>query len=206
METQLISNKQQLIDKALHSALDYREYSDQMTHFFETKSTSGSDQSESLIDYTALNYRRMKRLDKTIKLNENQIKELQKTTNDITWLVITEAWCGDAAQVLPVLNKMAEANQNITLKLVYRDEHPQLMDLFLTNGARSIAKLIALDSNNKVLYTWGPRPSEATKMVIDFKAKNGSLTPEFKQDLQMWYNKNKGLGVIEDQLQLLDSL
>lgn len=206
MKTELISNKQQHIENALNSAINYKAYSEQMTHFFESKSTSGADQSEGLIEYTALNYQRMKRLDKTIKVDDTQIKELQKLNKEIIWLVITEAWCGDAAQVIPFLNKMAEATKTIKIKLVYRDEHPQLMDLFLTNGARSIPKLIAIDRNHNILYTWGPRPSEATKMVNDFKIKNGGLTPQFKQDLQIWYNKNKGHGVIQDQLQLLNKL
>lgn len=204
METQQISNKQLLISKALDSAINYRVYSEQIIQFFETKSTSGPDQSEPLVAYTALNYSRMKRLDKTIKVDENQIIKLQKLNHKVTWLVLTEAWCGDAAQALPVLNKMAEASQNITLNLVYRDEHLELMDAFLTNGGRSIPKLIALGENNKVLYVWGPRPSEATKMVADFKLNNGNLTPEFKQDLQLWYNKNKGMGIINDHLDLLN--
>lgn len=204
MEAELISNKQQQIENALNSAINYKVYSEQMTHFFESKSTSGADQTEGLIGYTALNYQRMKRLDKTIKVDDTQIKEFQKLNKEINWLIITEAWCGDAAQVIPVLNKIAEATKTIKIKLVYRDEHPQLMDLFLTNGARSIPKLIALDRNQNILYTWGPRPAEATKMVNDFKIKNGSLTTQFKQDLQIWYNKNKGQGVIQDQLLLLN--
>ncbi len=204
MEAELISNKQQQIENALNSAINYKVYSEQMTHFFESKSTSGADQSEGLIEYTALNYQRMKRLDKTIKVDDTQIKEFQKLNKEINWLIITEAWCGDAAQVIPVLNKIAEATKTIKIKLAYRDEHPQLMDLFLTNGARSIPKLIALDRNQNILYTWGPRPAEATKMVNDFKIKNGSLTTQFKQDLQIWYNKNKGQGVIQDQLLLLN--
>jgi hypothetical protein len=72
------------------------------------------------------------------------------------------------------------------------------MDLFLTNGGRSIPKLIALDKENNVIDSWGPRPSVATKMVADFKEKNGVLDPEFKQDLQVWYNKDKGQSVQED--------
>lgn len=206
METQLISNKQQFISKVLDSAINYKVYSKQMTHFFEYNGTSGPDQSEGLIEYTALNYQRMKRLDKTIKVDDSFLEKLNNPDKKITWLIITEAWCGDAAQVIPVLNKIAEATPNISLKLVYRDEHPELMDAFLTNGARSIPKLIALNKNCEILYTWGPRPAEASKMVADFKLKTGSLTPEFKQDLQMWYNKNKGMSIISDQLLLLNAI
>lgn len=146
----------------------------------------------------------MKRLDKTIKISDETTAKIQNLKTPQTWLVLTEGWCGDAAQNLPVINKLAELNTNINLKIVLRDDHLQLMDQFLTNGGRSIPKLIMLDSENKVLNTWGPRPTIATKMVVDYKEKNGSLDAEFKQDLQVWYNKNKGQSVQEDFVKLIE--
>ena len=78
------------------------------------------------------------------------------------------------------------------------------MDAFLTNGGRAIPKLIMVDNEtNEVKNTFGPRPSQATQMVIDYKTEHGILTPEFKEDLQRWYNKNKGQNVIEDLVNLL---
>tara|TARA_R110000850_G_scaffold190308_2_gene316169 strand:- start:8652 stop:9278 length:627 start_codon:yes stop_codon:yes gene_type:complete len=206
METQTVTIIEDIIKEALNSSISYSAYSEQMLDFSENRRTSGPEQTEALIGYTELNYRRMKRLDKTIRIDEKSLHEFLNIQKSITWLVITEAWCGDAAQVLPVLNKIAEATPKITLKLVYRDEHPELIDMFLTAGSRSIPKLIALNENDRVLYTWGPRPTEAAKMVVDFKNLNGLLTPDFKQDLQLWYNKDKGLNIIADQLALLNQL
>jgi hypothetical protein len=91
------------------------------------------------------------------------------------------------------------------MKFVLRDENLELMDLFLTNGGRSIPKLIALDKNNNVLKTWGPRPSFANKMVTEYKAKNGNLDAQFKQDLQVWYNKDKGKSTQEDFIAFVKS-
>jgi len=96
-------------------------------------------------------------------------------------------------------------NDKIQLKLVLRDENLALMDLFLTNNGRSIPKLIVLDNQLNVLNTWGPRPSFATKMVNDYKVKHGSLDAQFKQDLQVWYNKDKGKNVQEDFVNLINS-
>ena len=146
----------------------------------------------------------MKRWDKTVKISESAEERLSNFHGDVTWLVITESWCGDAAHVIPVLNKLADRNAGIDLKLVFRDENPELMDQFLTNGGRAIAKLIMIDNTSgEVLDTFGPRPSEATKLVNDYKAEHGTLTPEFKEDLQIWYNRNKGQNIIEDILDLL---
>ncbi|QNM85279.1 thioredoxin family protein [Polaribacter pectinis] len=192
-----------IIEKSLQKTLTYQEYIDLVKNLLEEGKSTGSEQSDALTNYSMLNDRRMKRLDKTIKLSEETIKEIKKVEEPQTWLVISEGWCGDAAQNLPVINKIASTNENINLKIVLRDDNLELMDLFLTNGGRSIPKLIALDKENNVLNTWGPRPTIATKMVADYKAEHGSLNAEFKQELQVWYNKNKGQSVQDDFIQLV---
>lgn len=195
-----------LIPEALEQSITYKTYFEQIKKYYELQETSGTEQSLLRIEFTALNYQRMKRLNKTISISEETKQLLKNVKKPQTWLVITEAWCGDSAQVIPVLNKIVEQAPVIDLKMVYRDEQPDLMDAFLTNGGRSIPKLIAIDKDNEVLFTWGPRPTIAAKMVADFKEKHGLLTPEFKQGLQIWYNKDKGLNIIEDLLAQLNQL
>ena len=95
-----------------------------------------------------------------------------------------------------------EANNNIDLRIVLRDENLELMNEFLKNGNQAIPKLIQLE-NGKVTKTWGPRPTIATKMVSDYKEKHGQLDSDFKKDLQVWYNKNKSDNVIEDLSELI---
>ncbi|MEH6534919.1 MAG: thioredoxin family protein [Psychroserpens sp.] len=195
---------QDIIDESLQKAISYQEYRDLVKQLVSEESTSGNEKTEALINYTMLNDRRMKRWDKTVKISEEVIEKVSHFNGNVTWLVITESWCGDAAHVIPVLNKLAEFSENIELKLVFRDENETLMDQFLTNGGRAIAKLIMIDNTtNEVVNTFGPRPSEATKLVNDYKAEHGKLTPEFKEDLQVWYNKNKGQNIIENVMTLL---
>ena len=191
-----------IIEKSLENTLSYKEYRDLVSNLLAEGKATGDNQSDDLTNYSMLNDRRMKRLDKTIKISEETVTEIQKIKEPQTWLVITEGWCGDAAQNLPVISKIAETNNQVQLKLVLRDEHEDLMDLFLTNGGKSIPKLVVLDKDNNVINTWGPRPTVATKMVADYKAKHGALDPEFKQDLQVWYNKNKGQSVQDDFVKL----
>ena len=145
----------------------------------------------------------MTRLDKTIQLSHETLLALKKNDKPITWLVLTEGWCGDAAQTLPVINKIADESDLITLKIIFRDEHEELMSHFLTNGGKSIPKLLVLNSENDVLNTWGPRPNIATKMVQDYKNTHGQLDAAFKQELQVWYNKNKGVNIQENMVGLL---
>jgi hypothetical protein len=145
----------------------------------------------------------MKRLDKTIKLTEGTIATAKDIKDPVTWLVLTEGWCGDAAQTLPIINKIANESDKIDLKIVLRDENEDLINQFLTNGGKSIPKLIALDKNNEVIDSWGPRPSIPTKMVADYKKEHGQLDADFKKDLQVWYNKDKGQNTQQDMLRLL---
>ena len=191
------------IEKGLEKAISYQEYRDLVKNLVSEGKSTGPNQSEALLNYSTLNDRRMKRLDKTIKLSEEVIAKAQNLKEPQTWLLLTESWCGDAAQTMPVINKIANENKNINFKVLLRDENLELMDEFLTNGTRSIPKLIALDTANQVLNSWGPRPSLATKMVTNHKARHGSLYAQFKQDLQVWYNKDKGKSVQDDFIEFL---
>lgn len=195
-----------VIKDSLKSSMSYLSYRSLVKLLVEDNSNSGLEKSESLAEYTKLNDKRMNRWDKTFKISDADKAILSNFNENISWLVITESWCGDAAHIVPVLNKIAEFI-NINFRVVLRDENMELMDMFLTNGAQSIPKLIMIDNvSGEVLNTYGSRPNEATKMVADYKEKHGSITPEFKEELQVWYNKNKGQAIVSDITEILCQL
>lgn len=191
------------IKEGLQKAISYASYRTLISNLITSGKSSGPIQSEELLNYSKLNDRRMRRLDKTIQLSQETLLALKKIDKPITWLVLTEGWCGDAAQILPVINKIASESHLINLKIIFRDEHEELMNHFLTNGGRSIPKLLVLNSENEVLNTWGPRPSIATKIVQDYKNKHGQLDKTFKKELQVWYNNDKGVNIQENMIGLL---
>ncbi|MDD7884580.1 thioredoxin family protein [Flavivirga sp. 57AJ16] len=196
-----------IIKNSLDKSISYQAYRALVKQLAKDNSTTGNEKTEALANYTKLNDRRMNRWDKTIKVTDEALNKIAAFKEPITWLVITESWCGDAAHIVPVLNKVSELNDNIDFRVVLRDENPELMDAFLTHGSKAIPKLIMLDNNTgKVIGTYGPRPSEATNYVNRFKAKHGQLTPEFKEDLQHWYNANKGQNIIGDLIDILCEL
>ena len=185
--------------------LSYNEYRNYIQHLVENQSTSGKEKSQDHINFTMLNDRRMKRLEKTITVPDAIKERLSIFNGKVTWLVLVESWCGDAAQALPVIHKIAELNVGIRLRILLRDKNESLMNQFLTNGARAIPKLIMIDSESEeVIDTFGPRPSAITKIVEDYKRIHGKITPEFKEDIQRWYNKDKGQTIMEDLLSLLN--
>ena len=197
-------NVQELVKNALVKAMTYSDYRSLVSKLAQKGLSTGPVQTEALSNYTVLNDRRMNRWDKTFKIDEALSKKFANLKQPLLFLVLTESWCGDAAPSLPVINKIAETSPKIDLKIILRDENLDLMNLFLTNGAMSIPKLLILNATSKtIIEEWGPRPSLATKMALDFKTRYGVLTPEFKEGLQVWYNKDKGQNILNDILGLL---
>ncbi|MDG1529449.1 MAG: thioredoxin family protein [Polaribacter sp.] len=193
-----------IIKDSLAKSLSYDTYRKMVGDLLDERKSTGPNQSEALLNYSSLNDARMNRLDKKTKLSDATIEALKTTKTPQTWLMITEGWCGDAAQIGPVINKMSLETDKVDFKVVLRDENEDLMNQFLTNGSKSIPKLVVLDENNEVISSWGPRPSIATKMVNDYKEKHGGLDADFKRDLQVWYNKNKGENIQEDIVAFLE--
>lgn len=148
---------------------------------------------DKMLNYVYLNMKRMRRIEKQYEPAPYLVKLIQKMNEPITWLTITEGWCGDAAHVLPVLDKLASYSFKADLKIVLRDEHPELMEQFLTKGSRSIPKVIAVDRNGKVRSLWGPRPAAAQEMVEAYKAGTSPYTSynELSEALQKWYHYDR---------------
>lgn len=195
-----------LIEKSLNNSFTYAEYRNHVSHLLLDGLSTGNTQSEDLTHYSSLNEVRMNRLDKTIKIPAEIQQRLDGLKHEHTLLVISEGWCGDAAQILPVINKMAEASDKLELKIVLRDENEQLMDEYLTNGARSIPKLVLVEKETfNARGSWGPRPHDAAQLIFDFKAKDGMITQEAKTELQKWYLHDKGLSTMEEILLLLEN-
>jgi hypothetical protein len=191
----------ELIEESLTKSLTYQGYRTLVAKLAEEGKSTSPEQTEALANYTQLNDRRMKRWDKTLKFSDEVLEQISNMETKQTWLVLSESWCGDAAPALPVMHKIAELNSNISFKIVLRDDNIDLMNRFLTNGSMSIPKLIVIDdTTHEVIGDWGARSKAATQLVVDFKAENGQLTAEFKQDLQVWYNKDKGHSVLKDLL------
>lgn len=187
----------------LHRPLSYSDYRQLIDALLGENKTTGANHNEAMLQFTALNVSRMRRLDKTTRL-ENDVREaLGAIDRPMIWLTLTEAWCGDAAQIVPVIEKMAQASPMVSHYLILRDENLPIMDAFLTNGARAIPQVVVLDGEtNEVLGHWGPRPEEVQRQMQATKAAaEAAATPdgkkaiwdEFKKDSQKWYARDKTL-------------
>lgn len=171
--------------------MTYAEYIKLIDDLLMDGKTTGPNQSEELFHYGKLNRQRIHRLEKTTKLSDSIIEKAKNVNRKMIWLVITEGWCGDAAQNIPTIEKIAAESENIKTRYVLRDENLELMDRYLTNGGRSIPKLIALDAETlEELGTWGPRPQAAMDYFAEMKAQ-GLEKPEMMEKIQRWYLADK---------------
>ena len=191
--------------EVFNKGLAYPAYRSLIKSLLENNQTTGSNHSEAMIAYTKMNDSRMNRWDKKIHLGDEISVIVQKLPR-MNWLIITEGWCGDAAQNIPYVAKLAAENPAINLKLILRDENPEVMDSYLTNGAKSIPILIMMDENYHELAKWGPRPEPVQKMVME--AKNN---PDLDQlllieSIHKWYAVDKMQTIESEFLELLKSI
>ncbi len=183
-----------MVLERLVRVMTYKEYMNLLTKLFAEGKTTGPNQSDDLLNYAGLNLQRMNRLNKKVELTEELKSELDNLNREVDITIITEGWCGDAAQNLPLFSKIEEYSKKVSLNLVLRDENLDLMDQYLTNGGRSIPKAIIYDRVTKEeLGTWGPRPDSAQQMVMNFKKIPDGDYSEFVKQLQLWYAKDKTL-------------
>jgi len=193
------------LKNSLESSLSYQEYRNLVTQFAADGKTSGNNQTPDYVNYTKLNESRMHRLDKTMQVVDVVKTYLENLNKKYIWLVISETWCGDAAQILPIINAMVQVSNTIDFRIVLRDTHEDLMNLYLTNGTKSIPKLIIIDrETDEVIADFGPRPSGAKQLILEYKAMHGVVDETAKIALQKWYLEDKGVSTQKEIIALMN--
>ena len=175
----------------VNEGMSYSAYRNLINELLLAKKTTGEDDSEAMLHYTKMNVQRMNRVDKTVQLNTDLLESLNGLKGKYRFLVISEGWCGDAAQLVPVFDKMASSfPDKISLKFVLRDQHLPLIDAHLTNGGRAIPVLLILDEEGKVLCKWGPRPQILQSLLAGWKKESTDMML-IAERLHGWYAKDK---------------
>ena len=146
--------------------------------------------------FVPLNLHRTRRILRTFTPPAD-LRELLAGLPPRVWLVVTEPWCGDSAQCLPYIARLAEAAPAVELLLVLRDSHPAVMDRLLTDGKRSIPVLAALDGDGRLHWRWGPRPA-AAQAVFDAARAEGLPREKILERLHLWYGRDRGRALLEE--------
>lgn len=199
----------QLIKHALDSSLSYPDYRQLLRDLLAEGKTTGPNQTATYLDAAVINQSRMDRLDRKARFLPEMEAAIAAIDRPLLLLTITEGWCGDAAQIVPLINHMAEASPHVEHRLILRDEHLELMDHFLTDGGRGIPKTLFLDPvAHAFLGDYGPRPAPAQAMAMDYKYQRGEYTDydEYNKALHTWYARDKTKTLQAELVDLLKRL
>jgi Thioredoxin len=176
----------------IKNAYSYASYRSLIDQLMAEHKTTGPNQEDWIIDYAKLNIARMRKWEKKLDIKPAIKAEIEKITEPQIWLTITEGWCGDAAQIVPVIEKLAAINTNIEHKIILRDDHVPIIDHFLTNGGRAIPITLILDKKTlNVMASWGPRPSGAQNIMNQLKANPELKKEDLMEALHTWYAKDQ---------------
>lgn len=188
--------------ESLKDGLSYPEYRKLVADLLSEGKVTGHEQKESYLEYTRLNEVRMNRWEKHFVPAAEIRDAIQNIRKPQVWMVITEGWCGDGAQILPALQKVADLNPLIHVRYFLRDDHDGLMQKFLTNGTRSIPIVAALQEDGTLIWKWGPRPQAALALIAQAKAEDIPAA-KWKESLHLWYARDKQEHFQHELLQLL---
>ena len=173
--------------------MDWKTYLALYDDILEKRFTEAPYDNQEYWNYVRMNKSRTMRWLKRNPISNQTIEAIKSIDSPQRWILITEPWCGDAAHSTPIVHLLSELNHNITLEIVLRDSS-DLIDSYLTNGGKSIPKLVVRDENDNDLFDWGPRPEEAQTVVMDLKANNHPTT-EVHKVIQNWYNKDEAVSI-----------
>lgn len=195
-----------LIQNKWEEAMSYETYIDLLNQLVAAGKTTGENQSEAMVGHTKMGLKRINKWQKITKLSEDTVDGFKHLKGNYGWLLIAEAWCGDVGQNIATLKAMAD-EKGIELKVVLRDENLDLMDLFLTNGGRSIPKLVVFDRDTyEVKADWGPRPDEIQDWFLAEKSKADFEYAKTSEQMHLWYAKNKQQALQTEIVKLMQKI
>jgi hypothetical protein len=114
--------------------------------------------------YVSKNHDLERDMQSKFSLQKKFFNAVQKTQTASLHL-ITEAWCLDACIIMPLFKGIAIANPSIDIRLYLRDRSEDLMQLFLTNGSKSIPVVFGLDKLGQEVFRWGSRSAKAKEVL-----------------------------------------
>lgn len=177
--------------------MDFESYLAEFERILNSPSRPAPYDKAEYLTYAKLNWARLNRWLRTGKLTEQFVRILNRVSEPQHWIVITEPWCGDAAHSIPFLHLAAQLNPLISVEYELRDSPPFRINDYLTNGSKSIPKLIIQDNQGNDLAVWGPRPAGCQQLFNQLKAEGVDFEAQ-KTAQQNWYNADKGLSLQQE--------
>lgn len=190
--------------KRPHNGFSYAEYKEAWR---EGKDRSAGDldrDERKMLHYLRYNWERSLAVENEFDISDNLRSAVDDIDEPQLWMVITEPWCGDSAFCLPVIRAAAERSDQVTLRILHRDDNLDIMDQYLTGGSRSIPKLVAFSQEGSERFQWGPRPDEGQRL-FDHLKEQGRDKMEIVEELISWYEDGGYENVDEELVETIQS-
>lgn len=182
-----------------HDGLTYDEYLEHWQELANTPPSEAEDKNErKLIHYYKYNWKRSQAVSEAYEPSEELKDAMARIDEPQLWMVLTEPWCGDSAYNLTVIAEAAQLSDQVSLRILLRDDNLDLMDQYLTEGGRRIPKLVAFDEDGRELFQWGARPDGARSLrrsLVEQDLDSGTVV----QRLLDWYDEG-GWKEVDDEL------
>ena len=142
------------------------------------------------------------------KVHSDELSRVHALTGKRRILIMTEDWCGDAIRSTPTIAAMAETSDDIEVRVLDVEKHPEALDGRLTRGARAIPIVVIFDEDGREIGSWGPRPAPLQGVLRAKITAEGPPDPEAKGEfyapIMAWYAKDRGRTVAQELLMILE--
>ena len=182
--------------------MDFQQYLDYFQEILSNPNAPAPYNNIDYLDYAKLNWARQQRWLKTGVVDPVLADVISKIDVPQQWIIITEPWCGDASHTVPFIYKLSTLNPLVDASYQLRDAEPFLIEQYLTNGGKSIPKLIIRDEAGKDLIVWGPRHAACQLIYAELTAAKADFGT-VKTVLQKWYNADKGKSFQQELLEAI---
>ena len=137
-------------------------------------------------------------------VEEDYLQRVDAVPGDWHLLVLSEDWCGDAVNTVPVVAKLAALSPTLELRVLARDENLDLMDAHLSGTSRAIPVVIALDGEFNERGWWGSRPAPLQQWVTG-PGKAMEKDARYRE-IRSWYARDKGRTTLEEVVWVMEAV
>lgn len=185
-------------DRRPHQGLTYTAYTEAWEEKLNRSMAELSSDERRYLHYVRYNWERAAAVEQAYTASAELKEVMAAISSPQLWMVLTDDWCGDSAFSLPIIARAASLSDQVTLRILRRDDNLDIMDQYLTNGSRSIPKLVAFSEDGEELFQWGPRPADAAALREKLIAE-GAEGKDVVEQLIGWY-EDGGYEDVEEEL------
>jgi Thioredoxin len=156
------------------------------------------------LEYITNNFNTVKTILKTYEPSAS-MRAITNKLQEIDVYIIMENWCGSSASNVPFVVKILNTIKGAKIHIVPRDANEDFMNLYLSDGKKSIPIVVAFDKNGNELFKWGSSTAAQSEYAKKLQAQNMEF-PDFINAMKKWFLENNAEAIEADFLSLLKQL